>query len=288
MSVNYLSAKYAGMRNSVLIISFIFVFLRVPTSAMAQTTQENRIGESAFTSDLINLESTVDQVFRYTTTLQNNTSSAQVYQLVTELPKGWHASFKTRGKQFTSIKVDSGQKETITLELHPSHEAQPSKYNIAVIAKSDKESIRLELEAVISGAYELEITTPTGRLNSKITEGQRKEIQLVVKNTASLDLEDITLTSKAPPKWSIVFEPPKIDNLSPGETENVIAILTVPDKTIAGDYMTTFTAKNANTTNQAVFRISVVTSLTSGLLGVIVILAAIALVYFLIRKYGRR
>ncbi|RYC53457.1 NEW3 domain-containing protein [Flagellimonas olearia] len=288
MSTNYFSLHCAFRHILVSTINFLFIFLGISNLAIGQGPSEKRENESAFFSDLINLESTADQVFRYTTTLENNSSNPQVYELITELPKGWYAAFKTRGKQFTSIKVDGGSKETITLELHPSHEAQPSKYSIPVTARSDNESIRLDLEAVISGTHKLEISTPTGRLNGKIIEGQRKEIQLVVKNTASLDLEDVILTSKAPPKWSVVFEPSKIDNLSPGETENVIAILTVPDKTIAGDYMTTFTAKNANTSDQAVFRMSVVTSLTSGLLGGTVILITIAIVYFLIRKYGRR
>lgn len=244
--------------------------------------------KSTLTSDLINIETSVDQVFRYTTTLQNNTAEDQIYQLTAKVPEGWRSIFKAKGKQVTSIKVDSGKKEIINLELFPSHEAKPDKYQVHLIAESSKESLNLDLEAVVSGSYELTISTPTGRLSDKITEGEQIEILLAVKNTGSLHLNDIELNSKTPPKWSAVFKPSKIDRLSPGETKNITVVLTVPDKTIAGDYMSTFTAKNANTKDQAVFRISVVTSLASGLLGAIIILIAIIVVYFLIRKFGRR
>lgn len=288
MSVNYFSTRRTIKCFSFLFYCFLFTFFVTSTKVIAQQPSLNKNIESTFTANLVNIESTVDKVFRFTTTLENNTSQDEVFELLTDTPTGWRTVFKTQGNQITSIKVNSGKKETINLELYPSYGAKPSKYDISVTAKSATESIQLGLEAVVSGAYNLEITTPTGRLSDKITEGKRKEIQLVVKNTASLTLNDIDLSAKTPPHWSAVFEPSKIEKLDPGETKNITATLTVPDKTIAGDYMTTFTAKNANTKDEAVFRMSVVTSLTSGIIGGLVILAAIALVYFLIRKYGRR
>ncbi|WP_223154602.1 COG1470 family protein [Aestuariibaculum sediminum] len=256
-------------------------------NAQNQDSKEKDL-KSTFSSDLINIETSIGQVFRYTTTLQNNTSEDQVYQLTTKVPEGWRGIFKTKGKQVTSIKVDHGKREIINLELFPSYEAKPDKYKVSVIAKSLKESLTLNLEAVVSGSYELKISTPSGRLSEKITEGDQEEILLTIKNTGSLNLNDIELNSKTPPKWSAVFKPSKIDRLSPGETKNITAILTVPDKTIAGDYMSTFTAKNANSKDEATFRISVVTSLASGVLGALIILTAIIVVYILIRKFGRR
>jgi uncharacterized membrane protein len=69
---------------------------------------------------------------------------------------------------------------------------------------------------------------------------------------------------------------------------DIKATLSVPDKTIAGDYVTTLTARNSSTTSNAVFRMTVKTSLLSGWLGILVILLALGIVYSLIRKYGRR
>lgn len=289
MLFNYLPTLNTSKCFYSLFTLLLFFLFGVSANLDAQTkSSRDADNKSTFSSDLINIESSVDQVFRFNTTLQNNTPEDQIYELKPKTPKGWRTVFKAKGKQITSIKVASGKRETINLEFYPSHQASPKKYEIPVIAQSEEESLELTLQAVVSGAYALEISSPSGRLSDKITEGEKKEIQLVVKNAGSLKLTDIEFSSKTPPKWSVVYNPSKIESLSPGETKNITASLTVPDKTIAGDYMTTFTAKNADTKDQAVFRISVITSLTSGLMGATIILIAITIVYVLIRKYGRR
>src|SRR5690606_33381250 len=107
-------------------------------------------------------------------------------------------------------------------------------------------------------------------------------------NTGTLPLTDVELSAQNPSRWETTFEPSKIKEIEPGKSVDVTASLKVPDKTIAGDYVTTITAKNSNSTSQLSFRMTVKTSLLSGWIGVLVILAAIGLVYYLIRKYGRR
>jgi uncharacterized membrane protein len=79
-----------------------------------------------------------------------------------------------------------------------------------------------------------------------------------------------------------------VERLDPGKTVEIKATLNVPDKTIAGDYITTFTVKNNYANADTTFRMAVKTSLLSGWLGILVILLALGIVYYLIRKYGRR
>jgi uncharacterized membrane protein len=184
--------------------------------------------------------------------------------------------------------MDGNQSQPISIEIRPAQGAGPSKYKIPITATAANETLQLDLEAVVKGAYGIELTTPTGLLSDNITEGKQKEIHLVVKNTGTLILNDISLAAQTPSKWDATFEPSKIEQLAPDKTADVIAKLTVPDKTIAGDYVTNFTAKNANGNAQATFRMTVRTSLLSGWIGLLVILAAIGLVFYLIRKYGRR
>ena len=79
-----------------------------------------------------------------------------------------------------------------------------------------------------------------------------------------------------------------VKRLEPGQSIDVTATLTVPDKTIVGDYNANFTASGAGANAQASLRLTVKTSLLSGWLGILVILIAIGIVYYLVRKYGRR
>jgi len=244
--------------------------------------------KSTFTARLMNIEAAVKDPFHYSTSLHNGSGYTQVYELRADVPDGWIKTFRTEGTQVAAIKLDSGKTQEISVEITASPVAKPGKYSIPVSAISNSDTLRVELEAVVKGNYGLELTTPTGRLSDDITEGRSRQIQLVVKNTGTLPLDALEFSSQTPTQWSATFEPSKIERLDPGQTMDIKATLSVPDKTIAGDYVTTLTARNSSTTSNAVFRMTVKTSLLSGWLGILVILLALGIVYYLIRKYGRR
>jgi len=267
-------------------LSFLFlsIFTGLPTLLVAQASTK----ESSLTARLVNIEAAVHETFRYNATIRNGTSQANVYELTAGVPEGWSVVFRARGSQVTSLNMDGNKSEEVTIEIIPSYSTAPAKYKIPVTATTGSDTLKLDLEAVVKGSYGLELTTPTGRLSDNITEGRQKEIHLVVSNTGTLPLNDISLSAQTPPKWDATFEPAKIDNLLPGKTIDIIAKLSVPDKTLAGDYVTTFNARNTNSNAQSVFRMTVKTSVLSGWIGILVILSAIALVAYLIRKYGRR
>ncbi|PWJ54720.1 alpha-galactosidase-like protein [Dyadobacter jejuensis] len=245
-------------------------------------------GTSSFKANLMNIEATANETFRYNTVLYNGTSETKIYQLQAQVPDGWSVTYMTMGSPVTSVSVEAKKSQDVTIELKARPDSKPSKYSVLVTATSASDSLTLNLEAALKGAYGIELTTPTGRLSDELTEGSTKEIHLVVRNSATLPLENVELTAQSPSHWDVTFEPSKIDRLDPNKTVDVKAKVKVPDKTIAGDYITTFTAKNTNASANSTFRITVKTSLLSGWIGIIVILLSIGLVYSLIRKYGRR
>jgi uncharacterized membrane protein len=243
---------------------------------------------SSFSTRLMNLEATAKETFRYNASLHNGMNRSAVYELQAKVPPGWNSSFRVDGMQVTSFKLDSNKTQDISIELTPSPSVKPGKYAIPVVAVSGQGSLELNLEAVVKGSYAIELTTPTGLLSDEVTEGSRKPIYLSLKNEGTLPLDNLELSAQTPTKWNVSFEPAKIERLDPGSSINVIANLNVPDKTIAGDYLTTFSVKNNNATAESSHRLTVTTSWLAGWLGVTVILIAIGMVYFLIRKYGRR
>jgi uncharacterized membrane protein len=271
---------------SILVLFICAHLFLSPATLQAQAGTRNKA--SSFTTRLMNLEATAKETFRYNASLYNAASRSKVYELAAALPPGWNAAFRVDGMQVTSFRLDSNKNQDISIEIMPSPEVKPGKYQIPVTATADQESLRLDLEAVVKGSYALELSTPTGRLSDEVTEGSRKPIQLTIKNTGSLPLDALELTAQSPSKWEASFEPAKIDRLDPGKTLNVVANVHVPDKTIAGDYMSNFTVKNNNTNANAAFRVTVTTSWLAGWLGVLIILLAIGIVWYLIRKYGRR
>jgi uncharacterized membrane protein len=271
---------------SILVLFVAANLLLSPATSLAQPGSRNKA--SSFTTRLMNLEATSKETFRYNASLNNAGNRSKIYELTATLPPGWTSSFRVDGMQVSSFRLDSNKTQDLTIEITPSPEAKPGKYQIPVTATADQESLRLDLEAAVKGAYAVELTTPTGRLSDEVTEGTRKPIHLTVKNTGSLPLDALELAAQSPTKWDATFEPAKIDRLEPGKTLDVVANVHVPDKTIAGDYVSNFTVKNNNTNANAAYRVTVTTSWLAGWLGILVILLAIGIVYSLIRKYGRR
>lgn len=260
-----------------------FVFM-MPVHAQKGTGTK----KSAFTVRLMNLESAAKEPFRYNASLYNGSGHTQVYELGATAPEGWSTVFRTEGSQIAGLRIDSGRTQDISIEITAAPLVKPGKYTVPVVAITSGDTLRVEVEAVVKGSYGIELTTPSGRLSDDITEGRSKQIPLTVKNSGTLPLEALELSAQAPVSWSATFEPAKIDRLEPGKEQQITATLHVPDKTIAGDYVTNFTVRNNNVNSSAAFRMTVKTSLLAGWVGILVILASLGLVYYLIRKYGRR
>ncbi|WP_448702849.1 NEW3 domain-containing protein [Mucilaginibacter sp. AW1-3] len=257
------------------------------TSAFALQAQQLAV-KSSFTAKLMNIQAATNETFRYSTTLHNGSASSHIYELKAEIPFGWTIAYKVDGSQVTSINMDAGKTQDISVEINAAVTATPRKYLIPVKAVSGIDTLLLNLEAVVKGSYSMVLTTPTGRLSDDVTSGSQKELQLTVRNTGTLLLNDLQVTAQLPSGWESSFEPASVKQLEAGKSVEVKATVKVPDKTIAGDYGATFTATNSSANSQIAFRLLVKTSLLSGWVGVLVILLAVGIVYYLIRKYGRR
>lgn len=266
---------------SVFFLSFLTLFT---FDSLARQDDEG----SSFTARLVNLEAETKDPFRFTATLRNGSEAIQMYDLKASLPDGWVALFRVQGSQVAGLRLEPGASQDISIEIKAAPLSEPRKYEIAVTATSPDETLQLDLEAVVKGNHQLEVTTPSGRLNDDITEGKSKQIILTVKNTGTLPLEGLEFSARTPSQWTATFQPSEIQRLEPAESQEVTATLNVPDKTIAGDYLTTFTARNDQANADTTFRMTVKTSLLSGWIGILVILAALGMVYYLVRKYGRR
>ncbi|WP_343691628.1 NEW3 domain-containing protein [Chitinophaga sp.] len=268
------------MTRSPYLFVLLFVFL-FSNQIWAQTSPP-------FTARLINIEAAANTTFNFNTKLKNVAPVSRIFQLSAVLPAGWNANFKIDGMSVTSVNIDSGRTADIGIEIVPTLDSKPGKYAIPVTALVGNDSLKLSLEAVIKGTYGVTLTTPTGKLSEDVTEGSTKELQLVVKNTGTIPLDNLEFSAQNPSQWQLTFAPTKILHLEAGADTTITATLQVPDKTLAGDYMTNVTVRNSNANAKADFRITVKTSALTGWLGLFIILIAVGAVYFLIRKYGRR
>ena len=244
--------------------------------------------KSEFTADQPNIQGNSTSTFTFTANLKNRTADRQVYALIANAPRGWSVIFKSNYQQVTSVISEPNSTQPISIEIKPPESVEAGKYKIPLIASTNTTSANLELEAVVTGSYNMVLTTPTGLLSTDLTAGNRKKIDLVVSNTGSAELKDINLAATAPTKWEVTFDPRIINTLLPGKNTTVSAYIKADKEAIPGDYATNIEAKTPETSSKVSFRISVETSLLIGWIGVVIIIAALGIVYYLFRKYGRR
>ncbi|HNW51414.1 MAG TPA: NEW3 domain-containing protein [Prolixibacteraceae bacterium] len=241
-----------------------------------------------FTIDQPNMEGPAKSTFTYKARLKNGTSDQQLFAFNADAPRGWSVAFKVDMKQVSSVTLEANQTKDVIVEVVPPETVEAGKYEIPVSAATNNNSSDMHLEAVVTGSFGMELTTPTGLMSTDITAGDQKRIALVVKNTGSTDLTDIKMSFSAPANWDITFDPKRIDRLKTGSTAEVYATIKAYKKSIAGDYVATIEAKTPEVSSKASFRISVETPMLWGIVGVIIIVVAIGCVYYLFRKYGRR
>ena len=244
--------------------------------------------KTEFTCDQANMQGHADATFTFNTELKNHTPEKQLYSLRASVPRGWRVVFKPNYKQATSVEIDPNSTANMNIEVDPPDQITAGTYTIPVQAVTSTTSANLELEVVITGTYEMELTTPRGLLSTSVTAGDEKDLILLVRNTGSVPHSDIELSASTPVDWEVIFDPEKIDTLDAGKNARVLATIQVDKKAITGDYVTNLTAKTPEVSSRASFRISVKTPMLWGWIGIVIILAAAGTVYYLFRKYGRR
>jgi len=243
---------------------------------------------SRLTTEQPNQQGHSDTKFSYTLKLDNQTASKQQYALTAESPTGWDARFTVNGENVTSVDIEAHASKNVTLNLTPADYAQADTYDIPVHAVSGGTSADVNVQAVITGTYGISLSTANERLSADITAGKQRNLELVVTNTGTAELTDVSLTGQTPANWDISFSPKTISSLKPGEHTTVTASIKASNKALAGDYVVSLSAQSSAKTADAELRMTVKTSVMWGWIGVLIIVAVLGGVYALFRKYGRR
>ncbi|MFA7139652.1 MAG: NEW3 domain-containing protein [Proteiniphilum sp.] len=244
--------------------------------------------KTVFTADQANMQGHATSDFNFRTKLENQTGEKQLYALSSQAPRGWTVVFKPNYQQATSVEIEPGQSKDIPVEMKAPYNVKAGKYIIPVVASTGSSSARLELVVDVSGSYGIELTTTDGRLSEKITAGRHRNIELVVRNSGSTDLNSVRMSAGNPQGWEVSFTPDTIPLVAAGESVQVKARMRAYEKAIPGDYVINLTAQTPEATSTASFRMSVKTPLLWGWLGILIILGAVGTVVYLFRKYGRR
>ncbi|MBX6378630.1 MAG: alpha-galactosidase [Clostridia bacterium] len=263
-------------------------------SGTARLTIALSVQEGAVSSGLVaqyaELAGPAGANFEFRVDLTNNTAQDQSYSLAATAPQGWRTEIKPSfgDRQIASISVKAGETQSLNVSVTPPEDVKAGDYPVELSATSAAGRMVTRLTVKITGTYKLELSTPDERLNFEATAGRETRVPLRVRNTGTSTVTNVRLSATPPSGWTVTFEPQTVGSIEPGQSADVVAVVTPSSQAIAGDYQVDVRAASENASDTASFRATVRTPTVWGLVGVVIVAAVVFGVLQVFRRYGRR
>lgn len=246
-------------------------------------------GTVGMEADFPTLQGTVDQSFEFSLQLSNDTPQPLTFSLQAAGPAGWQVSARPSGQETAaSVTVEAGSEQRLTATAQPPPDAATGDYPIQVVAVSGDHAATADLLVQITGRVEMQLTTPDQRVNTAASAGSPQRVSVVVVNSGTSPLTAVQLSGTGPSDWEVTFEPASIEQIEAGQTSPATAVITPSANAIAGDYVVNLSATTEGASESLEIRVTVETSPIWGLIGLLLILAAIGGLVWVFRRYGRR
>ena len=228
----------------------------------------------------------------------------RIFELSAEGPDGWLVSILQSAYEATeisAIRLDPTKAYPETIAVYASAQywlfPEPGDYTITLKAAAGEIEDSIDLTARVTARYDFLVGTETGRLDIKSTAGKESHLTVIITNLGTAPLNQITFRSVKPrvvagEAWSVNFDPDKIENLNPWDEREVEVVIKPPPKTIAGDYMTTLEFNSDPQTSieppALEIRVQVMGETSTIWIGTGIVVAVLAALYFVFRRFGRR
>ncbi len=292
-------------RRLLMLIPIIFTIFTItllfPSLAFAQeedTMEEEIIEPEVLNFDInyseVNAYGIIGELFEFKVDVTLDAPEEQYFELEKDVPPGWSIKVSpgSLSVDVPGLKLKPGNKESLTIVCSPLVEQDPGEYIFSLTLKSTKEGKQLEesveFKALVKYAGLLSLTTSTGRLSTDIGPGRDNLYILIIENTGTAPVEDISISTQQEPEgWLIELED-NIDILQVGEKMEIEANIIPPERTIAGDYSIKFLANSSEDNDSLDLRTAVKTPLIWRILGIALIAFVIAGIAIVFERLSRR
>ena len=246
-------------------------------------------GSAALASDYPSLQGPADQDFKFNLTLSNDTPQQLTYGMQAQGPSGWTVSVQPSGEaNAASVTVDAHGTQRLEVTATAPSDATAGQYPISVAVASGQYQATADLTAIVTGKVQMQFSTPDQRLNTTANAGSVSDLQVVVLNNGTTPLRNVTLSGSGPSEWKVTFEPATVDLVAPNDSATATAHITPSNSAVAGDYSVSLSARGEGADQSMDIRVTVETPPIWGLLGIGLIVATLAGMVWVFRRFGRR
>jgi uncharacterized membrane protein len=242
------------------------------------------------TADFPSLSGDPGGTFSYTLTIDNQTPIEQTFTFDPTAPQGWNVTANPSAEaQAQTVTIAAGSTSNVQVSATPPATAEQGSYPIEVgVSGENGASGTITLEAIVQGTPNLALGTADERLDVTGKANTEHRVPMIVANTGTAPLESVKLAGTAPTGWEVSFDPEAVDDIQPGETAQVAAVIKPAKDAVAGDYALTVRASAGSLSSNADLRYSLEGSRTLGIVAIGVIAAAFLVLAGVFAKFGRR
>lgn len=247
-------------------------------------------GGLKFTTDYPNVRGQPGNTFNFRFDLVNQAEQERTVNFEATAPKDWEIVFRPgyESRQISSLPLKGGASQTINVDISSPRRIEAGDYKFVVRAIADNDRVEVPLAITIVGTPSLSLNTATGQLNTRVSVDSPSKMTLVLRNTGTAPLQNVTFSSYKPDGWEVTFEPDRLDTLAVGETKEVNATIKPSNRALAGDYMVTITASGNQASESKEIRVTVETPTTWGLAAVGAIALVVLGLAFVFARFSRR
>lgn len=263
------------------------VRLELPLTVTVADEVDNAV---ELTADFQLLTGAPADTFTYNLTVTNNSPESQTFTFTPSAPQGWSVDASDAAQtRSPTLTIEAGETGKARIEAQPPPTIDAGQYPLNVeVATATGQRGQIQLIAEITGRAELTFATTDERLSLDARAGGATTKTFVVSNPGTADLTDITLSATPPTDWNVTFEPDTIERIAAGSSAEVVATIRPSGRAIAGDYSVGVTARAGSLDQVQALRVTIETSRWWGLVGVGVIVAVVAVLALVYRRFGRR
>jgi uncharacterized membrane protein len=261
----------------------------IVTLPLSVIVSANAAGEVTVTPDYTQLKGAASSSFTFNLTISNQKAQDLTYTATGQGPDGWTVNVTLTGQsQAVSGTVKANGTANVAVQVTAATSAAAGSYNAQVVATVGGQQFPITLEVDLTGSYSLSLSTPTQLLSGHGPSGSVTQQSFTITNTGTAPVTNVAMSVTPPTNWKVDFSPATIASIAVGTPVTVIANITPSGDAIAGDYSLTFDARGKEASATTDFRFTVETSLVGGIIGAVLIVAAVGGLLWVFRRYGRR